>query len=60
VYDETCKTVGKCLKLMQLTALKMPRKILPDMAWPGGQNFSGWYKIFNAITEIFYPRIKIF
>jgi len=26
---------------MQPAALKMPRKMLPDMAWPGGQKFSG-------------------
>ena len=30
---------------MQLAAMKM----LPDMAWPGGQNFQ---------SKIFYPRIK--
>jgi len=26
---------------MQPAALKMLRKMLPDMAWPGGQKFSG-------------------
>ena len=31
-----------------------------DMAWLGGQKFSGWDKFFSAIVEKFYPRIKIF
>jgi len=26
---------------MQPAALKMPKKTLPDMAWPGRQKFSG-------------------
>ena len=30
------------------------------MAWPGGQNFSGWDKFFSTIVEKFYPTIKIF
>ena len=31
---------------MQPAALKMLRKTLPDMVWPGGQKFSGYDKIF--------------
>ena len=42
---------------MQPVALKTPRKMLPDMVWPGGQQFS---KNFNTIAEDFYPGIKIF
>ena len=46
---------------MQPAALKMPRKTLPDMAWPGGQKFSGYRtENFKTIAEKFYPRIKIF
>ena len=41
---------------MQPAALKT----LPDMAWPGGQNFLGRTKIFDIIAENFCPRIKIF
>ena len=29
-----------------------------DMAWLGGQKFSGWDKSFSTIVEKFYPRIK--
>ena len=45
---------------MEPAALKTPWKMLPDMAWPGGQKFSGRTKTFNTIAEKFYPRIKIF
>jgi len=45
---------------MQLATLKTPRKTLPDMAGQADKNFQGRTKIFNAIAEIFYPRIKIF
>ena len=31
-----------------------------DMAFLGGQKFSGWNKFFSTIVEKFYPRIKIF
>jgi len=42
---------------MQPAALKIPQKMLPDMA---DKNFQGRTKIFNAITENFYPNKKIF
>ena len=29
-----------------------------DMAWLGGQKFSGWDNFFSTIVEKFYPRIK--
>ena len=39
----------------------MLRKLFSDMAWLGGQKFSGWDKFFLAQTlKKFYPRIKIF
>ena len=34
------KAVGKNIH-MQPVALKMLRKLLSDMVWPGGQKFSG-------------------
>jgi len=43
VYDETnyktCITAGKHLHAASST--ENPRKTLLDMAWPGGQKFSG-------------------
>ena len=45
---------------MHPTALKMQRKTLSDMVWPGGQKFQGRTKIFNTVAEKFYPRMKIF
>jgi len=42
VYDETNYKTYKTENIyVQLAALKMLRKMLPDIAWPGGQNFSG-------------------
>ena len=38
---------------MQPTALKMQRKTLSDIVWPGGQKFL-------TVAEKIYPRIKIF
>ena len=36
------------------------KESVSDMAWLGGQKFSGGTKIFSTIVEKFYPRIKIF
>ena len=42
---------------MQPTALKMQRKTLSDIVWPGGQ-IQGRTKKFITVAEKFYPRIK--
>ena len=38
---KTCKTVGKTFICSQLASHAAALKTLPDMAWPGGQIFSG-------------------
>ena len=53
IKHAVAKAVGKNIH-MQPVALKMPRKMLSDMVWPGRQKF------FNTIAEKFYPRVKIF
>ena len=40
IKHAVAKAVGKNIH-MQSVALKMPRKMLPGMIWPGGQKFSG-------------------
>ena len=56
IKHAVAKVVGKNIH-MQPVALEMPRKMLSDMVWPGGQKIS---KFFNTIAENFYPTIKIF
>ena len=45
---------------MQSAALKTLRKTIPNMAGWADKIFQGRTKIFNTITENFYPRIKFF
>ena len=54
-------SLGKWEKHLHLArSTENTKENASDMAWLGGQKFSGWDKNFSTIVEKFYPWIKIF